>query len=59
MDSVGAGEKVAATAMSNCQRMFLLLSHWLVSLHSFKIQTSEAFLVDGLFELLFTRIIRG
>lgn len=39
-------------------RLSVLLSHWFVS-HSFKIQTLEAFLVDGLFELLFTQIIKG
>lgn len=61
MDSVGTGEGGTVPGMSeraSCQDVCVTKQLSCVS-HSFKIQTLEAFLVDGLFELLFTQTIKG
>lgn len=58
MDSVGTGEGEAAPACLTVRGCCVAKSLGCVS-HSFKIQTLEACLVDGLSELLFIRIIKG
>lgn len=49
----------AAAGVSDCERVVCALQSLVRVSHSFKTQTLEAFLVDGLFVLLFTRIIKG
>lgn len=58
MDSVGTGEGGLPLHVRLSEVVCVAKSLVRVS-HSFKIQILEAFLVAGLFELLFIQIIKG